>query len=164
MPLRLNEQVISERRVERDRAYAEAHIKVLHPEHGTLLIRPSPDGRVQGGFPDPAGRSIYIITAENPGRQLTGAENTARRELLAALLASRPGLTGWDAEGGDPSWQHREHSVAVLGLADDGARELGRRFEQESIFVWRPDALLVMDCESGQVIASGWSVTSHAGL
>ena len=151
--------MISDRRAERDAAYSEAHIRVYHPQRGTLVIEPRPDAGVVGEFPNPDGWTIYIVTAHNPGRQLSDAENAARHQELARLLASRTDLTVWDAEGGDPAWQHREESLAVVGLTDEGARELGRTFEQEAVFAWRPRELVVLDCHSDEVITSGWSVT-----
>lgn len=156
--------MISDERGERDAAYAQAHIRLKHPSQGWVLVEPRRDGRVAGEFPDQDGRTIYIVTAHNPGRQLSDAENAARHQELAALLASRTDLTVWDAEGGDPAWLHREESVAVVGLTDEAARELGRTFEQEAVFAWRPDALLVMDCHSDEVITSGWSATLDPGL
>ena len=117
-----------------------------------------------GEFPDAEGRTIYIVTAHNPGRLLSEAENKSRHEQLLAHLAARPDLTVWPAEGGDPEWRHREESVAIVGLTEGEARELGRAFDQESVFVWLPDALLVMDCDSGRVITSGWSITPDTGI
>ena len=156
--------MISDERGERDAAYAEAHIRLQHPSRGWLLVEPRRDGHVVGRFPDAEGRTIYIVTAHNPGRLLPEAVNESRHEQLIAHLAARADLTVWAAEGGDPEWRHREESVAIVGLSEDEARELGRAFEQESVFVWRPDALLVMDCDSGRVITSGWSITPDTGI
>ncbi|MEU9480173.1 DUF3293 domain-containing protein [Streptomyces sp. NPDC048191] len=40
------------------------------------------------------------------------------------------------AAGGDACGTHREESVAVIGLSDAAARELGRLFGQDAIFAW----------------------------
>ena len=156
--------MISNERGERDAAYAQAHIRLQHPSAGWIVVEPRRDGQVAGEFPDAHGRTIYIVTAHNPGRLLSEAENESRHEQLMAHLAARAELTAWPAEGGDPEWRHSEESAAIVGLTDDEARELGRAFDQESVFVLRPDALLVLDCDSGLVITSGWSITPDPRL
>jgi hypothetical protein len=65
-------------------------------------------------------------------------------------------LTWWCAEGGDACGTHREESVAVVGLSDAAARELGRRFGQDAIFAWTPDAWRVLACDSEASAVSGW--------
>ncbi|MEV5332734.1 DUF3293 domain-containing protein [Streptomyces werraensis] len=64
--------------------------------------------------------------------------------------------------GGDVSGTHQEESVAVAGLSDAAARALGRRFGQDALFAWTPDASRVLACDNGAVAASGWAASVRA--
>ncbi|MFC1228079.1 DUF3293 domain-containing protein [Streptomyces sp. Sce081] len=72
------------------------------------------------------------------------------------------GLTWWPAKGGDACGTHREESVAVVGLSDTAARDLGRRFGQDAVFAWTPDAWRVLACDTGAVAVSGWAASGRA--
>ncbi|MFE1286882.1 DUF3293 domain-containing protein [Streptomyces sp. NPDC058751] len=50
--------------------------------------------------------------------------------------------------GGDARGSHTEESVAVVSMSEDAARELGRRFGQDAIFTWTPDAWRLSACGS----------------
>jgi hypothetical protein len=151
---------ISSDRDERFRAYAASEICIEHPDCGLLHVKPQPPGVTTGAFPADDGSMIYVITAHNPGRHLSGDDNAERHERLVAEVADAPGVTAWPAVGGDASWEHAEQSLALVGFDDNAARELGRRFEQEAIFAWDARALRVMACATDYVLTSGWSVGS----
>ncbi|MEU7060906.1 DUF3293 domain-containing protein [Streptomyces sp. NPDC046197] len=98
-----------------------------------------------------------MITAWNPRGRTASADDNARAQgLLLDEIRSRA-LTWWSAEGGDACGTHREESVAVAGLSDAAARDLGRRFGQDAIFAWTPDAWRVLACDSEAAAVSGWA-------
>ncbi|GAA3051054.1 DUF3293 domain-containing protein [Streptomyces glomeratus] len=124
----------------------------------TVRVEPGPWGTAEGLFPESAGsRTVHVITAWNPrGRTASADDNARAHGLLVNEIRSRA-LTWWSAEGGDAYGTHREESVAVVGLSDAGARELGRRFGQDAIFAWTPHAWRVLACDSETAAVSGWA-------
>jgi hypothetical protein len=137
-------------------AYVGAVIRVEAPG-GVFWVRPAPAGRSTGEYPDPAGRTIYVMTAHNPGGRIApAADNVAAEARLAAELGRR-GLVWWPADGGDPSWTHVEPGAAVVGLSEDEALALGAQFEQDAIFVLTPVSRQVLGCADRRIAATGWS-------
>ncbi|MFH9983923.1 DUF3293 domain-containing protein [Streptomyces sp. NPDC017179] len=100
-----------------------------------------------------------MITAWNPRGRTASAEDNARAQDVLLDEIRRRGLTWWPAEGGDACGTHREESVAVVGLSDTTARELGRRFGQDAIFAWTPGAWRVLACDSETAAVSGWAAS-----
>jgi hypothetical protein len=150
---------ISDDPAERFQAYAESHIWIGHPILGVLQVCPEASGIVVGEFPDPAGRTIHVLTAHNPGRQLSDAENVERHARLSQWLQRCPGLAAWPAEGGDARRSHCEESFAIVGMTDADACALATSFDQEAVFAWRPTELVVLSCQDGSSVTRGWSVT-----
>ncbi|MGW4594396.1 DUF3293 domain-containing protein [Streptomyces argyrophyllae] len=125
----------------------------------TLRIEPRPSGTVEGCFPAPArGATVHVITAWNPLGRTAPAGANARAQRLLLDDVRRRGLTWWPAEGGDVRGSHREESVAVVGLSDTAARDLGRRFGQDAVFAWTARDWRVLACATGAVAAGGWAV------
>lgn len=124
-----------------------------------VRVEPRPRGTAGGFFPVPAGSSVtvHVITAWNPRGRTASDDANARAQRLLLDEIRRRGLTWWPAEGGDVCGTHREESVAVVGLSDTAARDLGRRFGQDAVFAWTPDAWRVLACGSGAVAMSGWA-------
>lgn len=150
--------MISDDADERFRAYAQSQIRIEHPTAGLVVLRPQAAGTVRGAFPAAPDATIHVVTAHNPGRQLSDEENADRHAHLSRWLTERPDLTVWPAEGGDAEWAHREPSFAIVGLTGVEACALGREFEQEAVFAWCSHELLVLDCRSGESLSVGWSV------
>jgi len=143
---------------ERWAAYAAAEVRIMAAE-GCVRVLPAPPGRVTGTFPDPAGRTIYVITACNPGGLLL--DGAANRSAQARLEAEFGGghVTVWRAAGGDRAWRHVEPSVAVLGIDLPEALELGRKYGQDAIFALTPRALQVVECETAaEKVVNGWVI------
>jgi hypothetical protein len=149
--------MISDDSGERWQAYTESQIRIWHPG-GVLVVRPEARGTVVGEFPEASGATIHVVTAHNPGRQLSDAENAVRHQWLEQRLGQVAGLTVWPAEGGDVLWRHRERSLALVGLADADVRALGVEFDQEAVFAWRPHELGLLECASEGSVSSGWSL------
>ncbi|MEU2490022.1 DUF3293 domain-containing protein [Streptomyces sp. NPDC007883] len=122
-----------------------------------------PGAQLKALSPESAGNgTVHVITAWNPrGRTASAHDNARAQGLLLDEIRSRA-LTWWSAEGGDACGTHREESVAVVGLSDAAARELGRHFGQDAIFAWTLDAWRVLSCDSKVVAVSGW-VASESG-
>ena len=150
--------MISDDPAQRWYAYTAAHIRIWHPS-GALHVEPRPDGSVTGAFPDTGGATVHLLTADNPGHEVPEEQNARGHARLGRWLAERPDLVVWTAEGGDASWTHRERSFAVVGLTDDEARALGQEFDQEAVFAWRPDALVVLSCDGTTAAVVGWSLS-----
>ncbi|MDX2525182.1 DUF3293 domain-containing protein [Streptomyces europaeiscabiei] len=128
-----------------------------------VRVEPRPRGTAEGFFPVPAGSvTVHVITAWNPrGRTTSDDVNACAQRVLLDEIRRR-GLTSWPAEGGDACGTHREESVAVVGLSDTAARDLGRRFGQDAVFAWTPDAWRALACESSAVAVSGWAASGRA--
>lgn len=141
---------------------AVAHIRF---QGRTVRVEPRPWGTAEGSFPEPAGSgTVHVITAWNPGGRTASADDNARAQgLLLDGIRSRA-LTWWSADGGDACGTHREESVAVVGLSDTAARELRRRFGQDAIFAWTPDAWRVLACDSEAAAVSGWAACESGWL
>jgi len=140
-------------------AYVGAVIRIEAP-HGVFWIRPAPPGHTTGTYPDPRGRTIYVLTAHNPGGQVASAAANASAE--ARLRAKLHGLTWWPADGGDPSWTHVEPGAALTGIDQADVIALGAEFGQEAIFVLTPAGRQVVACADERVAATGWASEPEA--
>ncbi|MEU2620833.1 DUF3293 domain-containing protein [Streptomyces sp. NPDC007157] len=130
----------------------------IHFHDRTVRVEPRSPGTAEGAFPEPAGdATLHVITAWNPRGRTASAEYSTRAHGLLLDELDRQRLTWWPATGGDACGTHVEESVAVVGLSDGAARELGRRFGQDAIFSWTPDAWRVSACDSNTVAMSGWA-------
>ncbi|MFD7700551.1 DUF3293 domain-containing protein [Streptomyces caelestis] len=130
----------------------------------TVRIAPRPRGTAGGFFPasDGSGATVHVITAWNPLGRTAPDDANARAQRLLLDEVRRRGLTSWPAVGGDVSGTHREESVAVVGLGDAAARDLGRRFGQDAVFAWTPGAWRVLACGTDAVSVSGWAASVRA--
>lgn len=108
--------------------YGDAIVGVHLPD-GPVVVGPRPlVPRSEIEVPAVGSTTIHVITADNPGGVDQHEETNA--SVRAALLGDldRSGLTTFQARGGDLAWTHIEESVAVVGLSDDEALELGRQY------------------------------------
>lgn len=129
----------------------------------TVRVEPRPPGTAEGFFPVPDGdAAVHVITAHNPRGRTASDDANARAQCLLLDEVRRRGLTWWSAEGGDAGGTHREESVAVVGLDDAAARDLGRHFGQDAVFAWTPGAWRVLACETDAVAVSGWAATAQS--
>lgn len=107
-------------------------------------------------FPNPAGTTVHILTADNPNGQIQSDEaNRAAYDALLDALSDR-NLDVWSAAGHDVESTHVEASVAISGLTDDEATQLGRQFGQQAIFAWRPDSWDLIRCSDGLIESRDW--------
>jgi hypothetical protein len=102
---------------------------------------------------------VHFVTAWDPGEERPSADvNREQQRALERELAKLPVQTfpssGYDAKSG-----HREEGVAVTGLREDAVRALGRRYRQNAIFAWTPEAWAVVSCHDGARTAMGWRLT-----
>ena len=135
-------------------------VLVIDTPTEALRVEPGPLGTTEGRFP--FNETIHIITAFNPGIQLSDSENALRHRELGSLLDER-GARFFTARGADPEWSHVEASFAVLGLARTDAVALGRQFGQDAIFEWTPRAWAIVGCDEERVERSGWSCRAVPG-
>ncbi|WP_326755391.1 DUF3293 domain-containing protein [Streptomyces hirsutus] len=136
----------------------------IHLHDRTVRVEPRAPGTTEGSFPEPAGNAaLHVITAWNPYGRTVSAEHNARAHGLLLDELDRQRLTWWPAAGGDACGTHVEESVAVAGLSDDAARELGRHFGQDAVFSWTPDAWRVSACYSDTATVSGWAAFARNG-
>jgi hypothetical protein len=153
----MSQPVISDSLEERWQAYVHTHVRVQHPRVGAIEVRPVSIGNVIGEFPDEAGRTIHVLTAHNPGRQLSVEDNNRRQSDLIRIVGERTHIEAWPALGGDPQWQHAEDSIAAVGMTDSEALELARRFDQDAIFSWTPQSWRLLSCDGDREHESGWA-------
>lgn len=144
-------------------AYLSAEIRIDLP-HGAIRVFPAPAMQASGQFPDPAGRPVTVLTAHNPGGVVAApAANARAQALLESELASR-GRAWWPAAGADPSWSHVEDGVAIPGISEAEALELGAAFGQEAVFVLTPASRRLIDCVTGRRSVTGWVIVTEADL
>jgi hypothetical protein len=143
-------------------AYVSAVMRIEAPG-GVFWVRPAPQASTTGGYPDPAGRPIYVLMAHNPGGQVASdMANVLAEERLAAELERR-GLTWWSAAGGDPSWTHVEPGAAVIDADEDDVLALGAEFGQDAIFVLTPADRQIVGCTDKRAAVTGWSSERETG-
>ena len=119
-----------------------------------LVVRPA----AQPGPYPVDGSPVHVLTAHDPGAARLGdAENRRRQRALEAELAAA-GLTVARAVASAEDGTHAEESAAVVGWDDDAALALARRYGQDAIFRWSPDAWEVVPCDGGPPLTSGWTV------
>lgn len=77
---------------------------------------------------------VNVITAWNPGNERPEAEiNELRNEQLRAGISAL-GFEPIEALGSDRNSTHSEKSWAVIGMTDDVAIELGKKYQQVAVF------------------------------
>jgi Protein of unknown function (DUF3293) len=143
-------------------AYVQAVIRIEAPV-GVIWVRPAPVTRTAGEYPDPQGRTIYVITAHNPRGQIASDTANAVAEAQLAAELKRRAVTWWPAAGGNPSWTHVEPGAAMIGIDEAHAITLGAEFGQDAIFVLTPVDRQVVGCTDKRVVATGWSTEPDPG-
>ncbi len=94
------------------------------------------------------GVQIHVLTAWNPGDERPSSKiNEARNEQLRADI-SAVGLKSLEALGSDPNSPHAEKSWAVVGMTDDMAIELGKKYGQVAIFFITRARQWVLGCSA----------------
>lgn len=149
--------------LERWTEYESAHARLHLPDGSTLEAGPVAGTQNRGAFPDAAGRTICVITADNPGGDVADEINYAAHRALL----ERAEELGWDylpAHGGDPAWTHVEACIAVFGATVDEVCSVGREFGQDAIFVWTPQRWSLVMCDHSMQTDFAWQswiVTDH---
>ena len=101
------------------------------------------------------GVQIHVITAWNPGDERPGSEiNESRNEQLRADISAL-GFDALAALGSDPNSSHSEKSWAVVGLTDNAAIELGKKYGQVAIFRITESRQSVLGCLSDWEVSRG---------
>ena len=77
---------------------------------------------------------FHVITAWNPGDERFGAAQNSERNQLLLIELQALGCQVFDARGSDPKSDYYEYSWAAIGLSDEQAMVLGRKYEQVAIF------------------------------
>jgi hypothetical protein len=102
-------------------------------------------------IPDSWPSAFVIITAYAPtGQRWSDAENAATDQRLSAEIEA---LGVWHRRitGYSPDTGHAEPGWAVKLPVETG-REIGRRFQQDAIFVIRADALGYVSCSGDRKV------------
>lgn len=130
-------------------AYCAAAVRFDLPSGKVHL---TPQLSLGSGVP-PVG-ALHVVTACDPASSGRRDEDGVRMEALRGELA---GLRCFPAEGGDVDALHEpEPSIAVAGLTDDQARELGCRFGQVAVFAWSGPRWSVLACATDRRSDYGW--------
>jgi hypothetical protein len=140
---------------ERWAEYANAHARLHLPDGSTLEAGPTGGIANRGSFGDPAGRTIHVITADNPGRNVSAETNMAAHRALL----DRADELRWDylhAHGGDPAWTHVEACIAVFGADLQDVLRVGREFGQDAIFEWTPRQWSLVMCDESARADYAW--------
>ena len=129
--------------------YEAAVVRVWTPAGLVTLDR---DGaRGEASWVPAAGEAIFVITAHNPGDERLGTEgNAVNHARLVADIDARH-LTAWRATGGAEDLEgHQEESLAVHGLSESDAIELGRAYGQDAIFEWTAAGRRLIWCDDAR--------------
>jgi hypothetical protein len=98
---------------------------------------------------------IHVITAWNPGDERpSDAINDSQNEQLR-LDISALGFECFEALGSDPDSPHAERSWAVIGLADEIAIDLGKKYGQVAVFRITQSRQSVLGCLSDWEVSRG---------
>lgn len=62
------------------------------------------------------------------------------------------------AIGVDSATGRREEGVAVRGVPESEVLALGVRYDQDAVFAWTPAEWVIVACQRGRRLASGWSL------
>lgn len=117
---------------------ATSYVVELARGRATLRID-SPSPEIDALLAHHGADACAFITAWNPiGAPPHDAEENARRENDLALEIERMGLPAFPGEGiGDDARWPAERSVLVIGISEDEAVRLARRFHQRAIVTLR---------------------------
>jgi Protein of unknown function (DUF3293) len=134
--------------------YARARVVFEDLDGRRITVRPAAH---PGRYPLDAS-PVHVLTAHNPGAARPGAAaNRARQRALEADLAAGS-LAVTRAVASAEDGTHAEESAAVVGWDDDEALALARRYGQDAIFRWSPDAWAVVPCDGGPALTLGWRI------
>jgi hypothetical protein len=134
--------------------YRSAGFAVDVPQVGRFWVLPAPAGTAAGEFLP--GRVGVFVTAHNPrGEVIDDAQNVERHGDLLALVEDGE-WTWWPAMGGLPDAGPHEDGVLLLDATPADGMLVGRRFEQDAIYVWRPDAFELVACDGSRRDVLGW--------
>jgi hypothetical protein len=145
--------------------YATAHARLHLPDGSTVEAGPVAGVANEGTFGDELGRTIHVITADNPGRDVSPDVNKAAHRKLLERAAELQ-WTYVHAHGGDPAWTHVEACIAVIGADLAEVLRVGLEFDQDAIFEWTPQQWSLVMCD-GSMRADyawrAWTVDPRAG-
>jgi len=125
-------------------------VRISLPE-ATVQIRPFALPRETS---PPAG-DLHVITACDPASCGDRRDDDNRLALLRRALRRH---VCFPAEGSDPGGEHAEPSLAVSGLSDREAQELGARFGQVAVFAWCGPHWSVLACTVELRSDLGWEM------
>ncbi len=99
---------------------------------------------------------IHVITAWNPGDERPELEiNESQNEKLRIDI-TKLGFDSIHALGSDPNSDHAEKSWAVIGLSNEEAIHLGKKYGQVAIFLITESQQSVLGCFSDWEISRGF--------
>jgi hypothetical protein len=138
-------------------SYERTVVEILRPGGSSLRVRSAPD--VDGdSWPWPDRQPVYLLTAWDPGLDRPGVDVNRMRQ--AALQADLELLSGQlsVAIGIDSATGRQEEGVAVRGVPEAEILALGVRYGQDAVFAWTPAEWVIVACQGGRRLASGWSL------
>jgi hypothetical protein len=131
-------------------AFADSVVDVLVDNSLVTLGR---EGVIAGPVwvPD---HPVYVVTAYNPGTAVALDANEAAQARLRDFLAERK-VAWWPAVGRSRDSTWLEPSLALTGVTEAEAIEVGRRFKQDAIFKWDGRHLTVLPSGVGREVTAG---------
>lgn len=98
---------------------------------------------------------IHIITAWNPGEERPGDAISDSQYEQLRLDISALGFECFEALGSDPNSTHVEKSWAIVGMSDNVAVELGKKYHQVAVFRITQSRQSVLGCLSDWEVSRG---------
>ncbi|MDH3730315.1 MAG: DUF3293 domain-containing protein [Acidimicrobiia bacterium] len=126
-------------------------------EHGTCVLHPQTIGDVGSSFP--FRQAVHIVTAYNPGGEVSDAAANADRHRSLVEVARALGVETLETIGSAPDGSIPEPGLLIAGLARATAITLGHRFGQSAIYEWRHDALEILNVAAPASRVLGWRLT-----
>jgi hypothetical protein len=138
-------------------SYERTVVEILRPGRSSLRVRAAPEVD-QGSWPWPDRQPVHLLTAWDPGLERLGVDvNRMRQATLRAELGLLSGQL-LVAIGVDSATGRREEGVAVRGVPEAEILALGVRYGQDAVFAWTPAQWVIVACQGGRRLATGWSL------
>jgi hypothetical protein len=138
--------------------YVITLVEIVRPDEGNVVVQAAPPGEV-GVWPWAAPSPVFVLTAWDPGdERFDLPANRARQAALNAELR-RGARNTWVARGADPETGYRDEGVAVAGVDEREALELGTRYGQDAVFAWTPNEWAIVACDGTRRLSLGWHIS-----
>lgn len=137
-------------------SYVRAHVRIQLGGR-TCVLRPTPQP-AHGQWPLGQQSEAWILTAWNPRSVELPTEVNHERQAELTLLISEASHLSQECLGFDPAGEWAEESCLVVDASRDEVVGWARRFEQNAVFRWTPQAWEVIGVLDERDYVLGWAL------